>query len=144
MFHMIDIKCEREKLTRTGEFEHELLNRRVTWLLTSQTILFAAYGLSLGGEDHKTLAIKFQQHIPSLGVYIAVVILVGIFAALLAKIVARNDYNIKVRKYKLNAFVEGKESAEEVELGVRTWITLIGYIPDICLPLLFIYTWSKL
>lgn len=31
--------------TARQKFEHELINRRVTWLLTSQTILFAAYGL---------------------------------------------------------------------------------------------------
>jgi hypothetical protein len=29
------------------KFEHELINRRVTWLLTSQSILFAAYGVAL-------------------------------------------------------------------------------------------------
>ena len=27
------------------DFEHELINRRVTWLLTSQSILFAIYGI---------------------------------------------------------------------------------------------------
>ena len=30
------------------EFEHDLLNRKTTWGLTGQTILFAAYGVTLG------------------------------------------------------------------------------------------------
>ena len=29
------------------KFERELLNRRITWLLTSQSILFSAYGLAV-------------------------------------------------------------------------------------------------
>jgi hypothetical protein len=31
------------------EFEHELINRKTTWLLTSQGLLFTAYGVTFGG-----------------------------------------------------------------------------------------------
>ena len=34
------------------KFEHELLSRRVTWLLASQTILFAAYGVCGLADKH--------------------------------------------------------------------------------------------
>ena len=32
------------------EFEHDLINRKTTWSLTGQTILFAAYGVTLGSN----------------------------------------------------------------------------------------------
>ena len=32
------------------EFEHDLINRKTTWSLTGQTILFAAYGVTLRSD----------------------------------------------------------------------------------------------
>jgi hypothetical protein len=39
------------------QFEHELINRKVTWLLTSQTLLFAALGLTLDAASIALLRI---------------------------------------------------------------------------------------
>lgn len=131
---MIDLEKERSDLRSRGEFEHDLLNRRVTWLLTSQTILFAAYGLSLGKDINYTLAVKFRSVVPWLGIIISLVIWLGIIAALIAKITAVKDFNKKAKA----------EKVEKEILGVRWWITVMGYIPDFSIPLIFIYAWYTL
>lgn len=43
--HKNEDKHNEDKYFKRLEFEHELINRRLTWLLSSQTILFAAYGI---------------------------------------------------------------------------------------------------
>lgn len=48
---------DRAEYTRRLEFEHELISRRIGWLLTSQTILLTAYGFVIsnpnpGAEGH--------------------------------------------------------------------------------------------
>ena len=46
-----------EDYHKTQAFEHSLINRRITWLLTSQGIFFAALGFVLGKDgdpNHKT------------------------------------------------------------------------------------------
>ena len=35
---------EKQEYAERLKFEHELINTRVTWLMASQSILFAAYG----------------------------------------------------------------------------------------------------
>ena len=42
---------KQEKYEQRLQFEHELINRRLTWLLTSQRILFAALAFVLGKGD---------------------------------------------------------------------------------------------
>lgn len=132
---MIDLEKERVDLKNRGEFEHELLNRRVTWLLTSQTILFAAYGLSFGEKIDIDSAEKFRSVVPFLGIVISLVIWLGINAAFFAKVTALKDFNRKAEKV---------ENGEKETLGVRSWITVMGYIPDFCIPLIFIYAWYTL
>ena len=106
------------------KFEHELLNRRITWLLTSQTILFAAYGLA---DKHLDNYQDFAKVIPCLGLILSIAILIGIVAAICAKTFTWLDHK-----------------DEHPEFGVRTWITVIGLAPDLFLPILFSYGWLKL
>jgi hypothetical protein len=42
-----NVESLRDKNFERLRFEHELINRRLTWLLSSQSILFAAYGVAL-------------------------------------------------------------------------------------------------
>lgn len=120
---------ERSKFEERGKFEHELLNRRVTWLLTSQTILFAAYGLSISEKSDGKV---FREVIPIVGIVLSSIILIGIIAAFIAKIVAWRDFRSSDEKYK-------KEP-----LGIKTWITVMGYIPDFFIPIIFTVAWSYL
>jgi len=41
------------------EFEHDVINRKTTWGLTGQTILFAAYGVTLRSDpSDKATAVR--------------------------------------------------------------------------------------
>jgi hypothetical protein len=40
------------------EFEHNLINRKTTWSLTAQTLLFAAYGVVFGIKSPTRKAIR--------------------------------------------------------------------------------------
>ena len=71
------------KFYERERFEHELINRRLTWLLTSQTILFAAYGVALPSGPN--VADIFLKVTAISGTLIAGLILLGVLAAILAK-----------------------------------------------------------
>jgi len=105
------------------KFEHELLNRRVTWLLTSQSILFVAYGLA---DKNIVNYKKFAEIIPCIGLLLSIAIFIGIVAAIFAKTKIWLDY---------------KE--EHPEFGEKTWITIMGFIPDLFLPIMFSYGWLQ-
>jgi hypothetical protein len=64
-------------------FEHELINRRLTWLITSPAILFAAYGLSFQGTD-QTVSEEFRSVTAWSGITIAFMILVGVMCSFMA------------------------------------------------------------
>ncbi|HOY12485.1 MAG TPA: hypothetical protein PLY70_05065 [Saprospiraceae bacterium] len=104
-------------------FEHDLINRRLSWLLTSQSILFAAMALAFEDselcEKHKT----FIELIPVMGGVISLSIFSGVLAGAFAK-------------YKI------WKKSESDEWGVRTWITrwaLLG--TDLLLPIIFAIIW---
>jgi hypothetical protein len=106
-------------------FEHELINRRVTWLLSTQSILFVAYGLALQHNNARL----FLSVTPILGIGIAVLILVGIVAAILAKRSTWKDY-------------ADEHKDKDVQFGVRDIFTYLRFVPDIALPLSFAVAWS--
>ena len=110
---------------RRLEFEHELIGRRIGWLLTSQTILLAAYGFSLGKEMPQAAAPFFQRLIPIVGLSVSVTVLFGVFAGVLAKYHTWKDF-------------------EQTEWGIRTHVTYIGLVPDFALPVIFALVWGVL
>ncbi len=118
---------KRSEYSKRLQFEHELINRRVTWLLTSQTILFAAYGIVLTSSLPSEL---FLKTLPVIGAVIAVLVWAGILASFGAKICTWHDF---------------KESGNPNEpFWVRTYITWIGFIPELALPLVFAFAWGYL
>ncbi len=127
-----DKKAARDRYEHRGEFEHELLNRRVTWLLTSQTILFAAYGLSFNEKATGDQAKLFRESIPELGIILSLIIWIGINAAFISKILSLLDFRKSHPDFK------------NEPLGVRSWLTILGYFPDFFIPLVFVFVWSKL
>ena len=62
-------------------FEHDLINRRITWLLSTQAILFAAYGITLTRSSAKTVG-NFPTVIAWSGMVMSILILFGILASL--------------------------------------------------------------
>jgi len=117
----------KEKYYNRLTFEHELINHRITWLLTSQSVLFAAYGFTADktGDDIKLLL----NTIAWAGPLISLLIALAIITSYLAKWYARKTYR--------------DESGDKDEpLGVRSWITFMGFIAEISLPIVFIIAWA--
>ena len=114
-----------EKYEMRLEFEHQLINRRLTWLLTSQSILFAALAFVLDKEDLTTQQQAFSSIIPVLGMSIAIAILIGIIMGIAAKIITWRDSKKEGAKY----------------FGVRTWITYTAFVPDVFMPVAFAVAW---
>jgi len=102
-------------------FKHELINRRLTWLLSSQTILFAAYGVALGTAQPGKAEIFLKVTAIS-GAAIACLILIGVIAGILAKRTVWKDSHTE-------------------QFGVRTPITYLALIPDTLLPVVFAIAW---
>jgi hypothetical protein len=107
------------------KFEHDLLNQRITWLLSSQTILFAAYGFTVSAKD--PLATNFQKVIAGSGAIAAALMFIGILAGVHAKRAVWRDYK---------DYHEPRQP-----WGVRTGATWAGLVPDIFLPVLFVVAW---
>jgi hypothetical protein len=136
-----------EMYSARQEFEHDLINRRVTWLLTFQGILFVAYGL--GRSNAHDLPPTFSTVIASCGVASGLAAFVGIFAAAWAK---RQNWQDYVSLAKLadvdddQCRTARQEKLDEFrrEWGVRTRITKWGLAPDFFFPFLFISAWVTL
>lgn len=120
---------ELEQYDHQLHFEHELINRRLTWLLTSQSILFAALAFVLGKEVLPKQQALFFNSISLLGILISLSILIGVLMGVTAKIMTWVDFNLK------------NPHTEKKQLGVRTWITFIALAPDIFMPIAFVIAW---
>jgi hypothetical protein len=118
---------DRQEYSTRMQFEHELINRRLTWLLASEAILFAAYGAALEKQA------SFLKIVAIVGLAASAAVLAGIVASLLAKVFTWLDYR------------RGPEPGRSREpFWVRTWITCIGFVPDLALPVVFAWAWWKL
>lgn len=120
---------EYEKHKEDLAFEHGLINRRLTWLLSSQSILFAALAIVLDKESISDRLTLFFNVIPLLGMLISSLIFIGVVMGVMAKVTTNIDYN------------RGRQEAEKKPLGVRTWITSIALAPDILMPVVFVFAW---
>lgn len=116
---------ELERHQRQQAFEHELINRRLTWLLTSQTFLFASLGFL---SEMNKLKDYFLHVASGLGIAVSIFVWVGVVMGIFAKY-----YNWKNYKCKYD---------ESKRWGERTWVTVIALIPDVFLPLAFIVAWG--
>lgn len=137
--------CDSEEQKGSEVFErwvHEdnLINHRLTWLLTSQAFIFSAYGLALkfGGEDICCESNKFHyvlKAISTLGLVTSTLILIGICAA--AYVVYKLWKNDPLKKEE-SSDKKGHELYTEVANG---FVLIGGLSPPILLPFCFIFSW---
>jgi hypothetical protein len=135
-----------EEYSARQKFEHELLNRRVSWLLTSQSLLFVAYGL--GASKDKNLPPNFSALIALCGLASSLAALLGIFAAAWAKRRSWQDYLCLVGLIDTDgecrsAFQDRLDKLRQ-EWGVKTSITKLGLAPDLVFPCMFVVAWATL
>jgi len=120
---------DKEKLDQQLHTEHELINRKLTWLLSSQSILFASLAFVLGNAVKDAQKGLFLNIVSLLGMGISFLILIGVSMAVTAKIVSWKDYKCS------------RPFSEQSPLGVRNWITFLALTPDVFMPIAFIGAW---
>jgi hypothetical protein len=119
------------------KFEHDLINRKTTWLLTTEGILFAAYGVTFRTEQSPG---GFRVAVAVAGLSIAVLTLLGVGAVINSKRLSWHDYRDFYDKP--NAPKLPRHVKRPLAWGVNTWNTRVSLAPDILLPLVFLGTWS--
>ena len=109
--------------------EDELIDRRINWLLTSQSILFAAVGLS-GNEVAKIIL----SVVPWVGLFTSFAIGVTVWAASLSF--------IRYRK-KLKQLCPPTDDPEQSypQLHRKKGIIVLGLLPSSIVPLIFSAAW---
>jgi hypothetical protein len=106
------------------QFEHGLINNRITWLLVTQGVLFNAYAAVL----EKTQFAAFLAHVAIVGIAISVLAVAAITASLLAKYFTWRDLK-KLPRFKSEQW------------WVRTPITIFAAVAELAVPVVFIGVW---
>ena len=120
----LSLNIDQKGFRELKQYECELINRRLTWLLTSQSLLFAAYGLVF--KSNKPNVQELTHAISLFGGIIAGVIMLGIMSSIVASCCL---------------WYEVQSKYPDEPLGVRNKTTLLSWCTDISLPGIFIYTW---
>jgi hypothetical protein len=122
------------------QFEHSLIDRKTTWSLTAQSILFAAYGLTVTKDAPP--GSEFRLAVAVSGLVVAALTLIGVSGLIVSK---RASY----RKYK--CYFDGGLCLPKPNKGnhlkwgpAGTLNTMVTLLPEIGIPALFIVTWSLL
>lgn len=127
------------------EFEHDLINRKTTWGLTCQSILFAAYGVTLTGDkipkDIVAISNEFRRVVIFAGLLIASVTLVAVLATINSKRMSWWQYR---RFYDEHPLLQEPLVMKPLQWGVRTPNTIVTMIAEAFLPLIFLGAWLYL
>ena len=110
--------------------ENDLLNHRLSWLTTSQSIFFAAYVFAF--SSLKTFPVVFRHALPLIAILTCLSFFVGMIAALFATKHIREKWTDKFpgRGYE-NALFAGEP-----------WTRWAGNVPPWIVPPLFIVAWA--
>jgi hypothetical protein len=138
------------------EFEHDLINRKTTWSLTGQTILFAAYGVTLrsdlAGEND-----DFRNVVALSGLAVALVTFAGVLAIVISKLLSWRQYRKFYPNPRKEAHstkcdnVSGKlylprplNAGKPLQWGVNTINTVVTLTPEVLMPVIFFTAWLAL
>ncbi|RJR32709.1 MAG: hypothetical protein C4567_18020 [Deltaproteobacteria bacterium] len=123
----LELDEEKEKRTIWRQ-EDLLINNRLTWLLVSQALLFAAYGWVMKGDICKPeLLIILLFVIPCIGFIISYLILISIYAAKEAQVALKDT----------GVIYWGS-------MGVSERTTYLGYVAPFGIPVSFMLAWLVL
>jgi hypothetical protein len=121
-------------------FEHELINRKTTWLLTTQGLLFAAYGVTFGDSVGSDAMGEFRTVVAWTGTLLSLTSLLGVSALINSKHISWRDYQGYFDKRP--AFVPRTAwPGDKVPFGVRTGNTWLALLPEVLYPLVFVGAW---
>lgn len=121
-------------------FEHDLINRKTTWLLTTQTILFASYGVTFRAPDGDGMLEVFRVVVSVSGLLIALTMSYGVEKLIESKEKSWQQYR---DRFTAEALVDPLGNPE-LRWGVDTEHTRKTLLPDRLLPCVFIAAWCVL
>ena len=108
--------------------EAALINHRITWLIASQSILFAGYAILVSSSKFESQLIQdITQVFVFVGKSTALLIFVGIVAACLAVFFIWNDSHV-----------------QDPKRGLRICTTVAGLSPAVALPIVFFFAWMQI
>jgi hypothetical protein len=137
-----------EMVDREIHYEHNLISHRMTWYVTSQSFLMAAFAVS-GGYNHRFVWLA-KPLIPILGVVTSLIIWFSLIAAIEAmrrlkvyknEIFRQDNYLQNLNPFNLR-FRKEKEKENWFKFMIRVgWIHYIGLSPPVVIPLIFLIAW---
>ena len=130
------------ELREAIRFESELVHRRTTWLLASQSLLFAGLGAMIkGGAQFKDVRFLFFGA-ASLG---AVTCLGAFLGVLAAKLEMHRGFWLLETHAQHSAYVKERPSFNlALRRGDARWTYFFGDLASLTIPAAFLTTWSAL
>jgi hypothetical protein len=122
------------------DFEHGLIDRKTTWWLSAQSLLFAAYGVSLSGVLDAEGG-TFREAVAFAGLAAALLTFIGVAAVIISKHLSWRLY----KKFFCNwEHLPVPLDSKPLQWGVHTTNTIFTLAPDALLPIVFICAWLYL
>jgi len=134
-----DLKTDAQKAyDKHCQFEDQLINYRLTWLLASEALLFAGFGAIMSSDKVGPDKIdKLTSVFIIVGLSLAVLTFVSIVAAVLANFV----YYGKLNKENYGKLNKEKGEDEDLTLGVFRPSTITAWIVACAIPVVFAVGW---
>jgi hypothetical protein len=126
------------------DFEHQLLNRKTVWLLSTQAILFAAYGVTFGKDSQPHELDHFRTVMAWTGLTVGVAVLIGVAAIINSKLLSWRMYRRFFRDQSPEFSPPKPIDAKGIPWGVNTINTIVTLAPDLLLPPIFIVAWASI
>ncbi|MDQ0078525.1 hypothetical protein [Arthrobacter oryzae] len=128
------------------EFEHLLIDHKISWFLTTQTIMFAAYGLTVAQAEDAEGVSTFRIVVPCVGLILGILTCIGVIAVVNSKRLSFLGFKAYCEAKKFqppepHVAMKVENAAPNVEWGVKTGNTWLTLIPDIFTPFLFAGAW---
>lgn len=140
----MSVSDEEKQIYERWTHEDNLINHRLTWLLTSQTIFLSGYGLIVRyGVGKGSIADSNLDHVLELIPYIGISTGFLIFCAILAgvmvlcKLKQRNHFNRKSNDQQLK-----NRYYRHYDLSYFSFFG--GLVPALIMPILFVVSWIYL
>ncbi len=114
------------------KFEHELVNRKTSWMLATQGLLFAA--VALGKNDGRLDDI--DRVVAWSGLFVAAIVFIGVIALIRSKWTSHKEYEEVFRKS--SSPLDGPP----FKWGAGTRNTALTLAPDVALPVVFFFAWA--
>lgn len=122
-------------------FEHGLIDRKATWLLTTQALLFAAYGLTFTDNVPTDQLAQFRTVVASAGLLIAALTFIGVVALIYSKHLSWQAYRDYFRDESAALHLPGPLAERPLQWGVATHNTWVTLAPDVMFPIVFFGAW---